>query len=249
MKTGIIIQARMGSERLSGKILKEVNGKPLLWYLIERLRLCKTISQIVLATSISPENDIVEQFCRDNQVECFRGDEQDVLDRYYRCAVAYNMDRIVRITGDCPLIDPHLVDDLVVFSSEYPEFDLVKTDSTYPEGFDAEIFSFTNLELSWKEAKRMSQREHVTTFLWENEHRFKIKWLSLDQDYSFLRLTVDEDIDFEVIKAVVEYFYEKNKPLFYFQDILALYKDRPEIFKKNIHIVRNEGYLKSRQQD
>ncbi|VAW48811.1 hypothetical protein MNBD_GAMMA03-468 [hydrothermal vent metagenome] len=248
MKAGVIVQARMGSERFSGKVLKEVKDKPLLWYLVQRLHQCKAISKVIVATSTAIENDVIEEFCKNNQVKCFRGNENDVLDRYYQCALIYKMDHIVRITGDCPLIDPELVDDVIKFYLEHLEFDLVKTGSTYPEGFDAEIFSFNNLELIWKEAKLKSQREHVTTFLWENKQRFKTKWLALDQDYSFLRLTVDEAVDFEVVKMVIESFQD-NGVLFNFQDILNLYKNNQALFQKNTHIIRNEGYLKSLQKD
>lgn len=245
MTTGIIIQARMGSERLPGKVLKKVLGKPLLWYLLQRLRQCKTISQIVVATSDSVDDQAIEDFCKDNQTPCFRGSEDDVLERFYQCALYYDMDPIVRITGDCPLIEPRFVDDVVNFYSENPDFDLVKTGPTYPEGFDAEIFPHKNLEAAWQEAELKSQREHVTTFLWENDQRFKIKWLALEKDYSFLRLTVDEKIDFEVVKEVIEELYPQKDVFFNFEDIFLLYQKKPTIFGKNKHVIRNEGYLKS----
>ncbi len=249
MQTGIIVQARLGSERLSGKVLKEVLGKPLLWYLLQRLRQCKTISQIVVATSNSKGDQAIEDFCKANNTSCFRGSEDDVLERFYQCALHHDIDPIVRITGDCPLIEPRLVDEVVEFYEQNPDFDLVKTGPTYPEGFDAEIFPHRNLEATWQEAELKSQREHVTTFIWENEERFQTKWLALKQDYSFLRLTVDEMIDFEVVKEVIEELYPKKDIFFNFEDILSLYKIKPAIFEKNKHITRNEGYLKSLQQD
>lgn len=245
MTTGIIIQARMGSKRLPGKVLKEVLGKPLLWYLLQRLRQCKAISQIVVATSDSKDDQAIEDFCKDNQTSCFRGSEDDVLERFYQCALYYDMDPIVRITGDCPLIEPRFVDDVVNFYSENSDFDLVKTGPTYPEGFDAEIFPHKNLEAAWQEAELKSQREHVTTFLWENDQRFKIKWLALKKDYSFFRLTVDEKIDFEVVKEVIEELYPQKDVFFNFEDIFLLYQKKPAIFWKNKHVIRNEGYLKS----
>ncbi len=249
MSTGIIIQARMGSTRLPGKVLKEVLGKPLLWYLLERAKKCVTVEKIVVATSISEQDQVIEDFCQSYGIECFRGSEDDVLDRYYQCALVHKMGRVVRITGDCPLSDPELIDDVVRFSLENVDFDLVKTGPTYPEGFDAETLSFENLERAWKEAERKSQREHVTTFLWENEQQFKIKWLSMEEEYPFLRLTVDEAVDFEVVKAVIEELNGVNKGFFGLKDILALHEKKPDIFKKNRHIIRNEGYLKSRQED
>lgn len=249
MDIGIIVQARMGSSRFPGKVLKEIIGKPLLWYLVQRLRCCQSISKIVIATSISRDDDAVEDFCKINGIDCFRGSENDVLDRYYQCALKYKIENIVRITGDCPLIDPDVADRVINFYKENPGFDLVKTGPTYPEGFDTEVFSFKNLEIAYNDAKLKSEREHVTAFLWKHDKRFKIKILSLDKDYSFLRLTVDEAVDFGVVKDVIESLYPRKAALFNFEDILRLYKDNRSIFMKNKNVIRNEGYLKSLEKD
>lgn len=249
MNSDVIIQARMGSQRFPGKVLKCILGKPLLGYLVERVRLCKSVAKIVVATSAHFGDDAIEEFCRNNGIDCFRGDENDVLDRFFQCAVFYEMKKIVRITGDCPLIDPELLNGVIQFYAENPEYDLVKTGPTYPEGFDVEILSMKNLETAWQEAKLKSQREHVTTFLWENDQRFKIKWLSLKEDCSFLRLTVDEPVDFEVVQSVIERLYPKTDGNFNLKDILALYQGEPALFKKNANIIRNEGYFKSLEKD
>ena len=249
MNAGVIIQARMGSQRFPGKVLKPVLGKPLLAYLAQRVRSCKNVSKIVIATSRLSGDDAIEAFCRNSGVDCYRGSEEDVLDRYYQCAALHGMEKIVRITGDCPLIDPELLSGVIQFYAENPEYDLVKTGPTYPEGFDAEILSMKNLEIAWQEAKLKSQREHVTTFLWENDQRFKIKWLSLKKDCSFLRLTVDEPLDFEVVQSVIERLYPKTDGNFDLKDILALYQGEPALFKKNANIIRNEGYFKSLEKD
>lgn len=249
MNAGVIIQARMGSQRFPGKVLKPVLGKPLLAYLVQRVRSCKNVSKIVIATSRLSGDDAIEAFCRDFGVDCCRGSEEDVLDRFFQCATFYEMKKIVRITGDCPLIDPELLSGVIKFYAENPEYDLVKTGPTYPEGFDAEILSMKSLEIAWQEAKLKSQREHVTTFLWENDRRFKIKWLSLKEDYSFLRLTVDEPLDFEVVQSVIERLYPQTGGNFNLKDILALYQGEPALFKKNANIIRNEGYFKSLEKD
>lgn len=249
MNIGIIIQARMGSSRLPGKVLKEILGKPLLWYLVQRLRSCLSVSKIVIATSTSQDDDLIEDFCKINEIDCFRGSENDVLGRYYQCALKYKIENIVRITGDCPLVDPGIVDGVINFYKENLGFDLVKTGPFYPEGFDTEVFSFKNLETVLNNAKLKSDREHVTAFLWKHDKRFRIKILSLDKDYSFLRLTVDEVVDFEVVRDVVEYLYPRKGALFNFKDILLLYKENRSIFKKNENVIRNEGYLKSLEKD
>ena len=249
MRVIAIIQARMGSTRLHGKVLMCVEERPLLWYQIERLKRCKKISKIVIATSVSSQDDAIEVFCMKNKIDCFRGSENDVLDRYYQCAVTYKADIVVRTTGDCPLIDPYLTDEAVGYYLENKDFDLVKTGPSYPEGFDVEVFPFNSLEVARNEAKLKSEREHVTPFLWKNDQRFKIKILSLKKDYSFLRLTVDELVDFDVVKTVIEKLHKKNGTIFYLEDILDLYKKRPGIFEKNKNVIRNEGYQKSLQED
>jgi len=148
-----IVQARMGSTRLEGKVLKESMGKPLLWYLKERLKKSRMISKIVIATSDLSQNDCIEDFCLVNGTECFRGSESDVLDRYYQCAKTYGAEQIIRISADCPLIEPAITDDVVNYYNSHPEYDLVKTGPSYPDGFDTEVFSFESLKNSLARSK------------------------------------------------------------------------------------------------
>src|SRR4030042_4292615 len=244
-----IVQARITSTRLPGKVLKEVMGRPLLWYLIERLKRIKKDHKIIIATSTHTQDNIIEDFCRESSIDCFRGKHEDVLDRYYQCALAYKADIIVRITADCPLIEPNIASNVIDSYLNDPSADLVLTGPNYPEGFDTSVFPFKSLEIAWKEAKLKSDREHVTTYIWKNDKRFKIRTLSLEKDYSFLRLTVDEAVDFEVLKAVIEELYEGKGVAFLFGDILKLYEEKPYIFEKNQHIIRNEGYFKSLRED
>jgi len=248
-KVVAIIQARLGSTRLPRKVLYLVLDRPLLWYQIERLRICKRISRIIVATTENPEDEEIGYFCENSNVNCFRGNENDVLDRYYKCAKFFKADPVLRITADCPIIDPVITDKVIEFYIKNPGYDLVKTGLSYPEGFDAEVLPFKKLAIAWREAKLKSEREHVTAFLWKNHLRFKIKTLALEKDYSFLRLAVDEAIDFEVVKGVLEELYPKKGIDFDFGDILALYRKKPDIFKKNVHVIRNEGYLKSLQEE
>ena len=244
-----IVQARMTSTRLPGKVLKEVRGKPLLSYLIERLRRVNNIEKIIIATTNNKEDDPIVELCKKEFVSYFRGSEDDVLDRYYQTAKKFGVEHVVRITSDCPLIDPCLIEELLNFYLRNPGFDLVKTGPAYSEGLDAEVFPFRNLQTVWKEARLSSEREHVTPFLWKNVNRFRIKTLPFENDYSFLRLTVDEAVDFEVIKAVLEEQLKKKGRIFLFKDILNLYREKPYIFEKNMHVIRNEGYLKSLKND
>ena len=244
-----IIQARMGSKRLPGKVLAEVHGEPLLWYLLERLKRCKKINKIVVATSTADQDTAIELFCRKTGICCFRGSEDDVLDRYYQCAVLHKVESIVRITADCPLIDPGITDSVIGFYLKNRSFDMVTTGPTYPEGLDTTVFSFASLHVAWSESDLKSEREHVTPFIWKNDKRFKIKTLSMKQSFDFLRLSVDKPVDLEVVRAIVEELYPTKGVDFSLEDILTLYRHKPFIFEKNKYVIRNEGYLKSIKED
>ena len=249
MNVGAIIQARMGSTRLPGKVLLKVMGKPLLWYQLERLKQSRTLTNVIVATTLSKEDDDIKVFCNDYGVKCFRGDEKDVLGRYYFCASSHSIDPIVRVTGDCPLVEPALLDEVVGFFIENPEFDRVCTGLTYPEGLDVEVVSLASLSAAWKEAKLLSEREHVTPFIWKNPDRFNLQALELDRDFSFLRLTVDEPVDFAVVSSVIKEFAGNKGVNFTFKDILSLYNKKPQIFEKNENVIRNEGYLRSIEEE
>jgi spore coat polysaccharide biosynthesis protein SpsF len=238
----------MGATRLPGKVLKEVLGRPLLFYLIERLKQSKMIEQIVIATTTSRPDGAIYEYARSQGVAAFRGSESDVLDRYYQAARESGLDIVVRMTADCPLFDPEMTDEVIGYFIKHPEHDYVRTGPSYPEGFDTEVFGFKSLETAWREAVLRSEREHVTPFIWKNKERFKVKELALAEDHSNLRLSVDEEADFVVIKNILEYLYRAGSA-FRFADILRLYRTRPEIFALNQHIARNEGYLKSLRED
>jgi len=241
-----IVQARMGSTRLPGKVLKEVGGVPLLSNELLRLRLAKTLGKIVVATGSNPENDAIEALCNKIGVDCFRGSEEDVLKRFASCVEAYpEYDTVVRITGDCPLIDSKIVDKTVTFfSSGGFAYASNVAPATFPDGMDVEVFSRSVLLQTEKEALRPSEREHVTLYIRENG-KFKTGNLANEKEYSAVRLTVDNQEDFEVISFLIE----NSRPDASFEEYISLLEKHPEIAKKNQHIERSEGLKKSLAED
>jgi spore coat polysaccharide biosynthesis protein SpsF len=202
---GIIIQARMGSSRLPGKVMMDIMGKPMLKHTIERLKRIKTPNTIIIATTYSKKDDIIAKLALEEKINCFRGDEEDVLMRYYQAAKEYKIDTVVRITADCPLIDPGLVDEVIDFYLKNQPLNYASNTikRTYPRGFDIEIFSFSALEKAFKNATKPYQREHVTPFIYENERCLNYK---SDKDYSKYRVTVDTAEDFKLIDRIFDFF-------------------------------------------
>mgnify|MGYP001342258534 FL=1 len=244
---GCIIQARMGSSRLPGKVLMNSgNGMPLLYYVINQLRHCSKVKNLVIATTTNQEDDEIEKFADNNSVDVFRGKEKDVLDRYFQCAKKYSFSTIVRITADCPLIDPQIVDKVIeqFFSGNY-DFATNTLTRTFPIGTDVEVFSFSALKRTWESAQLPSEREHVTPYL-RNERNFKIINVQNDKNISSLRLTVDRIEDFELIKQIL-----KNisvNPI-HLGDVLELFSRKPELIEINKHIDNNEGFSRSLKED
>lgn len=237
-KVVIIVQARMGSTRLPGKVLKPVLGKPLLGYQTERLKRVKNADALVLATSRLPNDDAIEAFAEKANVPCFRGDEGDVLDRYYRCARRMGATAVVRSTADCPLIDPGLVEALIAEFLRRGDCHFGSNsavDRTYPRGLDAEIMSFSALQQAARQASLPYDREHVTPFIITRPKHFPSFSLKNDQDMGALRWTVDTPEDFEFVKKVIEGIYPAN-PEFSWRDILRALKKHPEWSKINSHI-------------
>lgn len=247
-----IIQARLGSSRLPGKVLREVNDRPLLSYMLERVAAAKRIGQVAVATTDRPQDDRIAEFCQKEGVFVFRGNEDDVLDRYYQCASHLKPDTVVvRLTSDCPLIDPKVIDEVVdVYLSG--GYDYVANTAppvgTYPDGMDVEVFSFAVLKRAWQEAKKPSEREHVTFYFWQNPHLFKTFRHDLSEKFSDYRLTVDYPEDFEVIKAILSALYPRN-PLFTMQEIIAFLEKNPEIRALNASIGWNQGWQPAFEKD
>jgi spore coat polysaccharide biosynthesis protein SpsF len=244
-----IIQARTGSLRLPGKVLLDLEGMPVLGRIIERVKLSRLCDEIVVATTNSRADLEIVKLCADIGAGVFCGSEDDVLDRYYQAARSLKTDHIVRITGDCPLIDPAVVDEAIELhlnkSADYTSNTLKET---YPDGEDVEVFTFNALENGWKNAKLLSEREHVTPFLKKNPHLFNQASLELKADLSAKRWTLDNPEDYEFIKAVYSNLYHKNKR-FGMKEIIGFLEQNPGIEKINQGIKRNEGYLRSIRAD
>lgn len=236
MRIVAIIQARMGSTRLPGKILKKVNGRPLLSYQLERLQQSNFISDLVIATTTDEKDDVIVEFCKLNNILWFRGSEEDVLARYYETAKRFNADAIVRITSDCPIIDVQVVNKTITYFMDN-NFDYVSNtvDRTYPRGLDTEVFTFAALEKAHKEAVIERDREHVTAYFYTNPDIFKIAGVRNEVDYSKYRWTVDTEEDFQLIENIIENLYSEN-PQFTLYDTVKLMEANPDWFYINAHI-------------
>jgi spore coat polysaccharide biosynthesis protein SpsF len=246
----IIVQARISSTRLPGKVLKKVIDKPLLWYVVKRLNEVKSPNKIIIATGDYETNKVIVDFAKNLNLDYFIGSENDVLDRYYQTAKAFNGDIIVRITSDCPLIDPDIIDQLLI-EFKKGTYDYISNvhPPTYPDGYDTEIFTFNALETAWKEAKLPSEREHVTPYIWKNkDNKFKIKNFKHSEDLSKYRLTVDTHEDFKLISIIVKFFHD-NWTTFRMRDVIKFLEDNKELLKINIQYQRDEGYTKSLEED
>lgn len=238
MRVEIYVQARIGSTRLPGKVLKPVLGKPLLFYLTERLARVKQADSFVILTSTKNEDDCIVAFCEKQGIPYFRGPEEDVLARYHQAAIARRPDAIVRITADCPLIDPASVDEVIaVYKNEFPQWDYVSNSlqRTFPRGLDTEIFSFEALDKAAHHATNQNEREHVTVYLYRHPELFHIKNVASPINLSQHRWTVDTVEDFQLIQLLLEELYPNN-PHFHLQDVLKVLQRHPEWQKINAHI-------------
>lgn len=238
MRIEAFVQARMGSTRLPGKVLKKVLNKPLLDFLVERLKQSKQIDGIVILTSQKPEDDVIASFCQERKVPCFRGSEEDVLDRYYQAALERRPDAIVRITADCPLIDPDVVDQVIrEFRQNYLDVDYVTNglERTFPRGLDVEVFSFKALEQAFKNARRPEEREHVTVYIYRHPEQFRLKNITYTTSLGHHRWTVDTPEDFTLVRLILEHLYP-DKPQFRLKDILTLLAQHPDWVQINAHI-------------
>lgn len=243
----VILQARMGSTRLPGKIMKPILGKPMILRQIERVSRAKHVSRFIVATTSDPSDDRIEVFCRKQKILCFRGSVEDVLDRFYKAASLFHPRQIVRITADCPLIDPDLIDGVIELF-QMGGYDYVRTSKRFPDGLDVETFSLEALTRAFCEAKLSSEREHVTPYFYKHPEKFKIREYESEADMSDLRWTVDHEADLSFVRKVYKALYPKNST-FVTKDILLFLKGKPEMLKINKRYERNEGYLKSLKQD
>ena len=247
-KVTCIIQARTRSERLPNKVLKEIENLPMICHIINRVKKAKNIDQIILATSNTDTDKILLDIAKKFKIIGFAGDEKDVLDRFYNAAIIYAANPIVRITGDCPLVDPILLDKMVEFY-QANDYDYMSNtiERTFPDGLDIEIFSSEVLKISNKEAKWLSEREHVTPYILKNQNDFRIYNYKNKQNLSNLRWCVDEEDDLIMVKRI----FQEMKPNQFFStdDVLKIILEKPDISKINSGIATNEGYKKSLQND
>ncbi|HEY4060604.1 MAG TPA: thiamine pyrophosphate-dependent enzyme [Puia sp.] len=233
-----IIQVRRGSSRLPDKVFRPLSGKSLFVRQVERVRASGLCGTVVVATTLDPADDLVWETCQREGWECFRGHDQDLLDRHYQAALAYGADTVIKIPGDCPLIDPAIIDKVIGFYLENADrYDYVSNlhPATYPDGNDVEIMSFGTIENAWKNAARLFEREHTTPYIWERPDQFRIGNVVMEggADYSMThRLTIDYEEDYLFIDAVWSALYPAD-PLFGVRDILALLEKRPDIYGIN----------------
>ncbi|MCL6479747.1 MAG: glycosyltransferase family protein, partial [Peptococcaceae bacterium] len=222
-------------------------GKPMLLRQIERIKRSRLIDLLLVATSSDLTDDPIDRLCRENGISCFRGQLDDVLDRFYQAAKTINPkpEHIVRLTGDCPLIDPELIDEVIDFHVQ-GLFDYTSNtiEPTYPDGLDVEVFTFGCLEGAWQKANLPSQREHVTLYIHQQSHQFKIGSYKNKDDLSYLRWTVDEPLDFELVDQIYKALYPA-KPWFTTADILTLLKRKMHLVTLNNKFKRNEGLERS----
>lgn len=245
MKIVGIIQARMSSSRLPGKVLMEVKGKPLLQWQIERLARSSMMDSLVVATTSNPGDSGVCSLSEKLGVTCHRGSENDVLDRMYLAAIKADADIVIRLTGDCPLVDITVCDSLIRFFLD-SEADYANTSPHFAEGLDCEVMKISALDKAWKEATLSSEREHVTLYI-RNSGLFDCKVLDNDRDDSKYRITVDEEADFKVVRHLFEQL--KDPVTDQFDSVRAILDRDKDIFALNSSIIRNEGMKKSLETD
>ena len=249
---GCIIQARMSSTRLPGKVMIKIDKEnTILDCVINQLQNSKEIKNIVIATTDQKEDDVIAEFVKKRAIKYFRGSKKDVLDRYYQCAKKFSFSEIIRITSDNPLIDYEIAD-MVVKHFKSNNYDYITIDQplstfhhTYPSGYNVEVFTFSALENAWKNAKLPSEREHVTPYFYKNKEIFRQTNIENYEDLSRFRCTVDTKYDLELIQKI--YSNIKKRPIL-LSDVIKLFKTNPQLAKINAH-VKTGGYLRSLKED
>jgi spore coat polysaccharide biosynthesis protein SpsF (cytidylyltransferase family) len=257
--TVAIIQARINSTRLPGKVLRKIGNEPMLHHVINQVRGSRLIKDIMVVTTTMPQDDVIVKYCKKNNIKCFRGSSTDLLDRYYKCAKKFGIDPIVRITSDCPLIDPRVVDKAITKflkgSFDYVANNLEKHNGkwnnspcNFPQGMTVEVSSFRALEHAWKKAKKPSEREHVFPYVQFNPKLFRVSNFKYPRDLSFIRCTIDRLDDLQFVTELFKRF-PKNKKFIEIKDIVKIVRKEPELVKMNNRIAFDEGYKKSLTED
>jgi spore coat polysaccharide biosynthesis protein SpsF len=241
MNALVIIQARMSSSRLPGKVLKNLNQKPLLQWMIERVQRCEEVDKIVIATSTSNDDDAISEWCNNHNIHCYRGELDNVLARFYHAATYYQADIIIRLTADCPIIDPKVIDEHIRFYRQN-NYDYVSNgpEMTYPDGMGVEVFSYLTLQKVFQQATLASEKEHVTAFIYNHPKEFRLYNFKYHQDFSWIRVTVDYPEDFTLIEKLVNGLLPNNE--FTLEDIINYVKKHPDMLNINNQYSPNEGY-------
>lgn len=239
--TGIIIQARMSSSRLAGKVLMEHAGHAMLWHVVERCRASKKADEVIVATSTEKSDDVIESFCKEHDYACYRGSLDDVLERFYGCASKYKLDYIVRVAGASPLLDASIIDGMIEeflrSESEGVRYVSNALERIYPRGLDAEVFSFKTLEEAQQHAGTEEEREHVTPYM---RKHFKTKPYIVEEDLrADFRLTIDEIDDFRLVDHIYEKFYKEGN-LIDMKEVITYLKENPGITSMNSHVEQKE---------
>ena len=242
MKTIAIIQARMGSTRLPGKVLTDICGKPLIQRVIERVAAARGLDAVIVATTTDHADDILVAWCLKHSVPVFRGSEEDVLDRYWQCARQYGAEVIVRVTADDPLKDPTIIDRALQIFKGSSNIDYVSNtlEPSYPEGLDIEVVRYRALDRAAQEASLASEREHVLPFIWKRPERFALRGFNMLPNLSHWRWTVDKPADLEFARAVFTKF--QDQPLIHYTSVVSWLIENPQIMSINAGTARNEGY-------
>jgi spore coat polysaccharide biosynthesis protein SpsF len=245
MNTIAIVQARMGSTRLPGKVLAEICGVPMLGFLLQRLSRSAELDRTVVATTTNDHDDLLVDWLESNGVSYFRGSENDVLDRFWQCARIHEADVVVRVTADDPLKDPEIIDQALSELRAAVGIDYVSNNirPTFPEGLDIEAFTFQTLTRAHQQATLQSEREHVTPYIWKNPNQFNLRCFEMEPNLSSWRWTVDKPEDLTFIRTVMSHF--GNEINTSYKDIIRLILTKPELAQINSGTVRNEGYLKT----
>lgn len=247
MRTVAIIQARLGSSRLPGKVLLDIGGQSMLAHVVRRAQRARRLDQVAIATSTSPADDAIARFGALHGVAVSRGSEHDVLARYAQAAAEHGAEVVVRLTADCPLLDPGVIDDVIAAYHD-GDWDYASNvePPTYPDGLDTEVIRRSALDRAAREAKLPSEREHVTPYIRKHPELFRIRAVRSPEDLSALRWTVDEPRDLDLVRAI---YGQMRSADFGMADVLDLVGRDPDLTKINANIQRNEGYLRSLSED
>ena len=245
MRINAIIQARCGYTRLPGKIFKDINGKPLLWHVVNRLTYVDLIDNIVVATTTNEKDNLTEEWCKKNEIKCYRGSEEDVLNRFYGAATEFPCDIIVRVTADDPFKEPKIINKIIKkLIDEKLDLSTNVFPPSYPEGLDCEVFTFDVLQTMEKTTNNSYDREHVTPYIYNNPDKFKIGNISSTRQLSSYRWTIDSAEDYEMVNAIYNKRKNEKDKLLLMEEILEILEENPEIIDINSNVKRSAMYEK-----